>query len=175
LAGRGAGVRPARDAGVRRRPDERPPLRAPWRPVCARPKDPVRGVPGHCSDRGPGNPGGCRGNRAAGRIVHSVSSRQLSATPERSSAMRRRGFTLIELLVVIAIIAILAAILFPVFAGVRERAKAISCLSNFRNLSMGVMQYEQAADGFYPLTQYLDNPQYEPPDSVAQLLVQPYM
>jgi len=59
---------------------------------------------------------------------------------------RKRGFTLIELLVVIAIIAILAAILFPVFAGVRERAKAISCLSNFNQAGKAIMQYQQAYD-----------------------------
>ncbi|MBD3176968.1 MAG: prepilin-type N-terminal cleavage/methylation domain-containing protein, partial [Armatimonadia bacterium] len=59
--------------------------------------------------------------------------------------MRRRriarGFTLIELLVVIAIIAILAAILFPVFAKAREKARAISCLSNFRQMSTAFAQY----------------------------------
>jgi len=88
---------------------------------------------------------------------------------------RKRGFTLIELLVVIAIIAILAAILFPVFAGVRERAKQTSCISNFRNEAMAVMAYTTAYDDYYPLTQYMASPQYEPPDSVAQLLIQPYM
>jgi len=59
---------------------------------------------------------------------------------------RNRGFTLIELLVVIAIIAILAAILFPVFAGVRERAKSISCMSNFNQGGKAMMQYQQAYD-----------------------------
>lgn len=56
------------------------------------------------------------------------------------------GFTLIELLVVIAIIAILAAILFPVFAKVREKARQIACLSNTKQIGLAVMQYEQDYD-----------------------------
>ncbi len=58
----------------------------------------------------------------------------------------RRGFTLIELLVVIAIIAILAAILFPVFAKAREKARQSSCLSNLKQLSLGMLQYTQDYD-----------------------------
>jgi prepilin-type N-terminal cleavage/methylation domain-containing protein/prepilin-type processing-associated H-X9-DG protein len=69
--------------------------------------------------------------------------------------VRRRGFTLIELLVVIAIIAILAAILFPVFAQVRERARQVSCFSNLRQLSTGLQLYTQDWDEtFVPATNY---------------------
>ncbi len=58
----------------------------------------------------------------------------------------RRGFTLIELLVVIAIIAILAAILFPVFARAREKARQSACLSNVKQLGLGLMMYVQDYD-----------------------------
>ncbi|MFO8081619.1 MAG: DUF1559 domain-containing protein, partial [Armatimonadota bacterium] len=61
----------------------------------------------------------------------------------------RRGFTLIELLVVIAIIAILAAILFPVFARAREKARQTSCLSNLKQLGLGLMMYTQDYDEIY--------------------------
>ncbi|MGI4791226.1 MAG: DUF1559 domain-containing protein [Janthinobacterium lividum] len=60
--------------------------------------------------------------------------------------MKKKGFTLIELLVVIAIIAILAAILFPVFQKVRENARRTACLSNMKQIGLGVMQYEQDYD-----------------------------
>jgi prepilin-type N-terminal cleavage/methylation domain-containing protein/prepilin-type processing-associated H-X9-DG protein len=62
---------------------------------------------------------------------------------------RNHGFTLIELLVVIAIIAILAAILFPVFAQARERARAVSCLSNTKQLGLAEMMYAQDYDETY--------------------------
>jgi len=63
---------------------------------------------------------------------------------------RTQGFTLIELLVVIAIIAILAAILFPVFAQAREKARQISCLSNDKQIGLAFMQYVQDNDEDYP-------------------------
>lgn len=62
----------------------------------------------------------------------------------------RRGFTLIELLVVIAIIAILAAILFPVFARAREKARQTSCLSNLKQIALGVQMYVDDHDGGLP-------------------------
>jgi prepilin-type N-terminal cleavage/methylation domain-containing protein/prepilin-type processing-associated H-X9-DG protein len=63
---------------------------------------------------------------------------------------RREGFTLIELLVVIAIIAILAAILFPVFAQAREKARAASCMSNNKQISLAFSMYKQDYDETYP-------------------------
>jgi prepilin-type N-terminal cleavage/methylation domain-containing protein/prepilin-type processing-associated H-X9-DG protein len=62
----------------------------------------------------------------------------------------RRGFTLIELLVVIAIIAILAAILFPVFAKAREKARQASCLSNLKQIGTACMMYMQDYDERFP-------------------------
>jgi len=64
--------------------------------------------------------------------------------------MKHRGFTLIELLVVIAIIAILAAILFPVFAQAKSAAKNTSDLSDLKQLSLGVMMYQNDYDDLYP-------------------------
>jgi prepilin-type N-terminal cleavage/methylation domain-containing protein/prepilin-type processing-associated H-X9-DG protein len=66
--------------------------------------------------------------------------------PTDMKSRLRRGFTLIELLVVIAIIAILAAILFPVFAQAREAARKTSCLSNVKQLSLGILMYSQDYD-----------------------------
>src|SRR6266550_1572052 len=66
----------------------------------------------------------------------------------------RRGFTLIELLVVIAIIALLAAILFPVFARARENARKSSCMNNLKQIGIGISQYVQDYDGlFFPTQQ----------------------
>lgn len=83
----------------------------------------------------------------------------------------RRAFTLIELLVVIAIIAILAAILFPVFAQAREKARSASCISNEKQISTAMLMYSQDYDeqmplafGYYPgvgwLWQYVGNTPY---------------
>ena len=72
----------------------------------------------------------------------------------RSTLRRRAGFTLIELLVVIAIIAILAAILFPVFAQAREKARQSACLSNLKQIGLGMMQYVQDYDELYPRVDY---------------------
>ncbi|HEV2471818.1 MAG TPA: DUF1559 domain-containing protein, partial [Chthonomonadales bacterium] len=74
----------------------------------------------------------------------------------------RRGFTLIELLVVIAIIAILAAILFPVFAQAREKARAISCLSNMKQISLGLLMYVQDYDELFPKSNFYDTTNYPP-------------
>jgi prepilin-type N-terminal cleavage/methylation domain-containing protein/prepilin-type processing-associated H-X9-DG protein len=66
--------------------------------------------------------------------------------PRHSSIRRSKGFTLIELLVVIALIALLAAILFPVFARARENARRASCMSNMKQLGLGMQMYSQDYD-----------------------------
>ena len=64
---------------------------------------------------------------------------------------RRLGFTLIELLVVIAVIGILASILFPVFARARENARRSACVSNLKQIGLGILQYTQDFDEHYPI------------------------
>jgi len=83
-----------------------------------------------------------------------------------------RGFTLIELLVVIAIIAILAAILFPVFARARENARRASCMSNLKQINLGILQYTQDYDEKYPL--YVFQPPGGPNVGWGEI-VQPYL
>jgi prepilin-type N-terminal cleavage/methylation domain-containing protein/prepilin-type processing-associated H-X9-DG protein len=79
----------------------------------------------------------------------------MNASPPNPGARRApSGFTLIELLVVIAIIAILAAILFPVFQNVRENARRASCGSNCRQLGLATMQYVQDSDEKFPVIPY---------------------
>ena len=84
---------------------------------------------------------------------------------------QRSAFTLIELLVVIAIIAILAAILFPVFGRARENARRSSCQSNIKQLGLGIMQYTQDYDELYPQDYSVSaNRNY-----VWDLAIQPYV
>ena len=83
-----------------------------------------------------------------------------------------RGFTLIELLVVIAIIAILAAILFPVFARARENARRSSCQSNLKQIGLGITQYTQDYDEKLPPARNTTTPF---PNAPWHYLVQPYV
>ncbi|RYF42939.1 MAG: prepilin-type N-terminal cleavage/methylation domain-containing protein, partial [Cytophagaceae bacterium] len=78
----------------------------------------------------------------------------------------KKAFTLIELLVVIAIIAILAAILFPVFAQAKEAAKASANLSNLKQNSLAILQYNNDSDDVFPLAA-----RFESPTSQAQSYV----
>lgn len=86
---------------------------------------------------------------------HMVASRRSLRSQDARSNTRcsvmTRGFTLIELLVVIAIIAILASILFPVFARARENARRASCQSNMKQVGLGILQYSQDYDEKYPM------------------------
>jgi len=90
---------------------------------------------------------------------------------------KRRGFTLIELLVVISIISLLAAILFPVFARARENARKASCLSNIRQIGLGMMQYSQDYDERLPRMSICGGPMLESgvasPSSTASACTEP--
>jgi prepilin-type N-terminal cleavage/methylation domain-containing protein len=85
---------------------------------------------------------------------------------QRSS--NRNGFTLIELLVVIAIIAILAAILFPVFAKAREAARKTSCSSNLKQIATAMLMYVQDYDEMYPAAYAIQAGAGQPPDGDTQ-------
>jgi prepilin-type N-terminal cleavage/methylation domain-containing protein/prepilin-type processing-associated H-X9-DG protein len=91
----------------------------------------------------------------------------------RKMGTRFRGFTLIELLVVITIIAILAAILFPVFARVKEKAKEINCVSNMRQVGLAVAMYTSDSEDILPITWLWDRDWCERNASWKQL-IQPY-
>src|SRR5262245_16596913 len=75
----------------------------------------------------------------------------------KTSPFPKTGFTLIELLVVIAIIALLAAILFPVFGRARESARRSSCQNNLKQLATGLLQYAQDWDEQYPASGMLSD------------------
>ena len=108
----------------------------------------------------------------------------LSGSPRLEPRVTNRAFTLIELLVVIAIIAILAAILFPVFAQAREKARQTSCLSNEKQIGLAMMQYVQDYDEAFPRNQMIYNPNKFPGDEderadwnriTPHMVVQPYL
>lgn len=91
------------------------------------------------------------------------------------SFIHRRGFTLIELLIVIAIIAILAAILFPVFAQAREKARQTSCASNLQQLSLAILQYVEDYDEDVPLANFYQGPTATIGNGSWYYVVDPYV
>ena len=79
----------------------------------------------------------------------------------------KRGFTLIELLVVIAIIAILAAILFPVFARLKEKGRRTNCISNLKQIGIALITYTDDYDGRLPDSPAINFQKTPPPDPIA--------
>ncbi len=92
--------------------------------------------------------------------------------------MKRHAFTLIELLVVIAIIAILAAILFPVFTKAKDAAKKATSISNLKQIGLSTLMYSSDYDDYYPMSAYIKAPEAPDPRPVVYSIydaVQPYM
>ena len=89
--------------------------------------------------------------------------------------MNRKAFTLIELLVVIAIIAILAAILFPVFAQAKLAAKKTACVSNQKQATLGAIMYAGDSDDMFPLAEYGDDYSAATPHITWTTTVYPYV
>jgi prepilin-type N-terminal cleavage/methylation domain-containing protein/prepilin-type processing-associated H-X9-DG protein len=94
------------------------------------------------------------GDHKFAQVIRKTKEKSMMNRARIERKTRKQGFTLIELLVVIAIIAILAAILFPVFARARENARRASCISNFKQLGLGIMQYTQDYDENMPANWY---------------------
>jgi prepilin-type N-terminal cleavage/methylation domain-containing protein/prepilin-type processing-associated H-X9-DG protein len=88
---------------------------------------------------------------------------------------QKKGFTLIELLVVIAIIAILAAILFPVFSRAREKARQTACLSNMKQVANALMMYVQDWDETFPFLTACPNVEQDKPNTTPQSQLHPYI
>jgi len=95
-------------------------------------------------------------------------------TRQHEASSSKKAFTLIELLTVIGIISILAAILFPVFARARENARRASCMSNIKQIGLGIMMYEQDYDGQYLQTYVVSYPTPTASYATWPYLVQPY-
>ena len=87
---------------------------------------------------------------ASSRTVSSRTASNRYAPKNRLGSEKHSGFTLIEMLVVIGIIAVLAAVLFPVFTHVREKARASACLSNYHQIGLAVHMYAQDSDDQTP-------------------------